>query len=71
MALGGESVTNSLSLAGEVGKGETTKTLKLMVMGMFVLCEREKMSQLFLSIPFGEGKDRIDLVQKFAGGCVF
>lgn len=33
---------------------------------------RGKISQLFLSmIPFGEGKDRVDLVEKCESGCAF
>lgn len=52
VALGGESVTNSLSLAGEVGeKVKRRKPWNWDKLGMFLLCEREK-STVFSVNPF-------------------
>ena len=71
VALGGESVTNSLSLAGEVGeKVKRRKPWNCGWWGCFCYV-KGKNPQLFLSIPFGEGKDRVDLVEKCESGCVF
>lgn len=70
VALGGESVTNSLSLAGEVWEKVKRRTpWNWGWWGCFCYVNG-KNPQLFLSIPFGEGKDRVDLVEKCEGGCV-
>ena len=66
VALGGESVTTSLSLAGAVGE-TWNQTLKL---GMIFLLKK-KITSYFLQWSFSEGKGGVDSVEKCEGGCFF